>query len=144
MLVGSIIQRSATGADIKCHFPRLRCSPLGKGTTGLAAVRSVFRNDKRVTVTQDQSGIVRITLGNLSTALLQTSIHSLALSAVNRYNGDVAVDAVTNSKEVEAAMRQLKLEFPVIVADTNVITPERGLAHLPRTLKNMTVEQHST
>ncbi len=38
-------------------------------------------------------------------------------------------------------MRQLKVEFPVIVADMNVITPEKGLPHLPRTLKNITVEQ---
>jgi hypothetical protein len=58
-------------------FPRVEVRPPSKGTTGLVAVREIFENHKHVMVSEDRSGMIRITIGQPASALLQTRIRSL-------------------------------------------------------------------
>ena len=122
--------------------PEVNARP-SKGTTGLSALRDIFGNEKQVTVSQDRSGMIRITIGQPVSTLLRTKIHSLHFNVVEQYNGELAVWAVLNSKQVNAAMRALGLEVPVIVFGGSVNVPEeaRRLRHLPASIKNVTADQ---
>lgn len=123
-------------------FPELRVRPAANGEKGLAAVRSVFRDDKNVAVVQDRSGMVRITIGKPASAILQTKIRSLALKPLDRYNPGLAIVAIEKAKEVQVAMEKLGLQPPeVVVLDMNVAEPAKGLPHLPATLADITVDQ---
>ena len=122
--------------------PEVKARP-SERKTGLSALRDIFGNDKRVKVSQDQSGMIRIMIGQPVSTLLRTRIHSLHFNVVEQYNGELAVWAVLNSKEVEAAMRGLGLSVPVIVFGGAVNVPEEGrsLRHLPASLNNVTADR---
>lgn len=123
-------------------FPNVRVIPTQQ-RNGLAAVREMFRKDESVAVLQDRSGIIRITIGQPPTALLQTKLRSLNFDAQQQYNGELAVDAVLNAKKVEGAMQELGLEKGVKMIAGSINVPEKGrpLPHLPASIKNMTVDE---
>jgi hypothetical protein len=122
-------------------FPRVEVRPASTGKTGLSAVREIFQNDKRVMVRQDPSGMVRITVGRPALELLQTRIRLLTLTPREQYNPGLAVIAVGKSKEVESAKRKLGLHEPLTVMDMIVVEPQKGLPHLPASMKEITVDQ---
>jgi hypothetical protein len=122
-------------------FPRLNLQPPTNEKKGLAAVRQIFKKNKDVTVAQDASGIVRISVGKVPTEILQTRIRSLWLKPEEQYTPGMALIAISGAKEVEAAMKRLGLEHPVIVASILVQEPMPGLVHLPRTISNVTLDQ---
>jgi hypothetical protein len=123
-------------------FPKVREMPT-QMQNGSAAVRDIFRKDESVRVLQDRSGIVKITIGRPPTALLQTKLKSLSFDAQQQYNGELAVDAVLNAKEVEGAMQKLGLEKGVkmISGSINVLEKGRRLPHLPGFIKNMSMDR---
>jgi hypothetical protein len=123
-------------------FPELNAVP-SQRREGLAAVRDIFRNDKRVRVLQDRSGMIRVTIGQPATALLQTRIGSVTFKSDEQYNGELAKYAVLKSKEVQAAMRQLGLEGAPAIFSGSITVPEAGrqFPHLPASIKNQTMDQ---
>jgi hypothetical protein len=124
-------------------FPRVEVRAPSKGTTGLVAVREIFKNDKHVMVSENRSGMIRVTIGQPVSALLQTRIHSVTLKPHEQYNAVLAIFAILNSKEVEAAMHQLGFDQPNIVFGGGIALPEKGvrLPHLPGSMKDLTVDQ---
>ena len=123
-------------------FPELTVSPMVGNKMGLAAVRSVFRDDRSVTVEQDRSGMVRIAIGKPQSAILQTKIRSLSLKPSEQYNPGLAIVAIEKSKDIQVAMKKLDLRLPdVVVLDMNVVEPARGLPHLPAALAEITLDQ---
>jgi hypothetical protein len=73
-------------------FPRLRVRPPSNGKKGLDAVRDFFGDDKkRVSVLEGRDGIIRVNIGTVSTALLQTKIQLLTLRPDERYTADSAL-----------------------------------------------------
>jgi hypothetical protein len=124
-------------------FPEVNAGPPSKRTTGVTAVREIFKNDKRVRVSQDRSGMIRVAIGQPASALLQTRIGSVKFRVEEQYNGELAIWAIFNSKEVEAAMRQLGLDQPVIVFGGSINVPEKGvpLPHLPASIKNVMMDE---
>jgi hypothetical protein len=122
-------------------FPDIRTQTAESGMRGLAAVRSVFRNNRQVSIKRDPSRVIEMTFGNPSTSLLQTRIHSVTLEPLARYNPTMALDAIGETKEVKVAMHKGGLEFPLIVTDMWVVTPEKGRPHLPAKLEDITVER---
>jgi len=111
--------------------------------TGLVAVREIFKNDKHVMVSEDRSGMIRVTIGQPVSALLQTRIHSLTLKLHEQYNAMLAIFAILNSKNVETAMDQLGFDQPNIVFGGGIALPEKGgrLPHLPASMKDLTMDQ---
>lgn len=132
---------SCEGRQSPLRFPRMKVQAASKGNVGLSGVREVFQNDKQVVVTQDPNGMIRIRRGNVPTALLKTKIHALRLKPDERYTEMLAVSAVLSAKEVEAAMRRLKLEHPVVVVSIMVVTPREGVPHLPAVMKDITLDE---
>ena len=122
-------------------FPRLNLQPPTNDKKGLAAVRPLFKKNKDVTVAQDASGIVRISVGKVPTEILQTRIGSLRLKLEEQYTPELALIAISGAKEVESAMKGLGLEHPVVVASISVQEPMPGLVHLPRTISKVTLDQ---
>lgn len=122
-------------------FPRVKVQPPSKGLIGLAAVRDVFRKDNRVAITQDRAGIVRITIGRPSTAIMRTFIRSLPLDSDGQYTPELVVAGVETSEEFGAAEQKLGFHAPLRVLDMNVTEPAAGLPHLPAMLRDMTVGQ---
>jgi hypothetical protein len=124
-------------------FPRVEVRPPSKETTGLVAVREIFKNDKHVMVAEDRFGMIRVTIGQPASALLQTRIHSLTLKPHERYNVPLAISAIENTTEVEVAERKLGLDHPNIVFGGGIALPEKGvrLPHLPASMKDLTMDQ---
>lgn len=113
-------------------FPLLNVQQIPKGLTGLTAIREVYKKDKRVTVTQSQSGMVRIVVGSPETALLQTRIHLANLSWRAQYDASTAILAIEMSKELDMARRELKMREPLTVTHMAIPLekPSKDLPHL--------------
>ena len=124
-------------------FPRVEVRQLSKETTGVVAVREIFENDKHVMVSEDRSGMIRVTIGQPVSALLQTRIHSLTLKPHERYNAPLAISAIENTTEVEVAERKLGFDHPNIVFGGGIALPEKGvrLPHLPASMKDLTMDR---
>ena len=130
-----------TGGGPEAGFPQLKLQQAMKGKTSLAVVQEIFAKDKQVTVTQDRSGMIRISVGNVPSAILQTKIHSLKLKPEERYTPQLALIAIESAKEVEAAMHTLGLEHPVVVVSIGIQYPMPGLPHLSAGITDVTLDQ---
>ena len=108
-------------------FPRVEVRQPSKETTGVVAVREIFENDKHVMVSEDRSGMIRVTIGQPASALLQTRIHSLTLKPHERYNAPLAISAIETTTEVEVAERKLGFDHPNIVFGGGIALPEQGV-----------------
>lgn len=123
-------------------FPDLHLQPPADGATGMEAIREIFQGDRDVTVNQDESGMVRIMIGNLSTAILQTKIHALTLPPFYQYNPAGAVVAIEETPEVVAAEDSLNVRRPRGIDDIfGSVASIEGAAHLPAVMRNVTVDE---
>ncbi len=87
--------------------------------------------------------MIRITIGQPASALLQTRIDSVRFRTEEQYNGELAIWAIFNSKEVEAARRRLGIELPETIFSGSITMPEEGrhFPHLSASMKNVTMDQ---
>jgi hypothetical protein len=85
--------------------------------------------------------MLRITIGSVSTAILQTRIPALTLNSYEQYSAPSAVLAIENAPEVYAARRSLHLGVPWGIRDIIVGGPVEGAPHLPRVMQNVTVDE---
>jgi len=122
-------------------FPKLQVRPPSTGETGFNAVREIFRDDKRVKVTQNRSGIVTITVGEPLTDILETRILRLALPPKEQYNAQLKPVSPVDTEEFRSAERALGIKVPPSVLGYNVVEPTKGLPHLPSSLRNITVDE---
>lgn len=122
-------------------FPKISVHPPSKSSTGLAAVREIFQNDKNVSVMEGQPGIISIWIGKAPDAILQTKISLLTLKPIAQYNYSIAFVAIENSKEVRAAMLEHGLRVPSTLINDILVQPAKGLPHLPSTMTNVTMDQ---
>lgn len=125
----------------KLLLPTVNAQPAPQETVGITAVQQVFRDDPRVTVTQDRSGMFRIRLGAVSTALLQTRIDALGLDSIQQYEPLAALVAIRNSTEILAAERRLNLGGPLSRIDFIAGAPVNGAPHLPAVIQNVTLDE---
>ncbi len=124
--------------DDPVPFPSTRVHPAPQGKTELD--REIFQNEKNVIVTEEPAGIIRIRIGKVPTAILQTKLSSLTLDRLQQYNPRDAIAALENTREMEMATRSLGMAEPVKLAGT-VAEPQENLPHLPAVIKDVTVEQ---
>lgn len=124
----------------KLLLPRVDAQPAPEGTTGITAVRWIFRNDPRVSVTQDQSGMPRITIGSVATSILQTRIPSLTLDSAAQYTPLSAIDSIRFALNTYAVEHGLYFEMAAHVIDHLASGPVEGAPHLPPLMQNVTVD----
>jgi len=122
-------------------FPWINAQPPPSGKTGLAAIQGIFRNDKSVDIREDETGIIRIKLGNVPDTILHTRISFLRLDASSQYNATVAIEAIEESNEVQAAARKLNIHIPVKVYNMLLVQPAEGEPHLPASMMDVTMDE---
>jgi hypothetical protein len=120
-------------------FPPVDLQPPPQGATGMTALRQIFRDDPHVTITQDRSGMLRITIGSVSTEVLHTRIPLLTLDSREQYLPLAAVLAIERTAEVLAAERGLNLGTPQSMVDI-IGGPVEGAPHLPKLTQKVTVD----
>lgn len=122
-------------------FPVVYLQPPRRGATGITAVRQIFRDDPNVAVMQDRSGMLRITIGSVSTIILQTRIQTLTLNPYAQYSAPSAVVTIENVPELRAAEHTLDAYPNQGIIDIIVSGPIPGAPHLPKLMQNVTVDE---
>jgi hypothetical protein len=124
------------------QLPNLDVQAPQSGETGLAAVRTMFRNDKNVVVTEGPTGIINIRIGEFADTVLQTRISRLNFTPLQQYNWAFAVDeALLNNDDMVSAIKSLGLTQPVYIYGYLVIFPTPGWPHLPPSMSDVTADQ---
>lgn len=127
-------------SDHGTPFPSIKMRPPLSGSTGTNAIRQIFREDRNVSVTEARSDMVRIFIGRVPTDILQTRLSLVTLAKNERYDPNLAISAIEQTKEMEAARKSLKVNGPVIFTGP-VQQPIPGLPHLPKYLKSVTADR---
>lgn len=109
---------------------------------GLAAVRAIFRNKDGVSVSEGADGIIRIVIGQVPMAILDTKIPTITFDPIQQYTEKMAIWAITGSDEVSRAEKRLgtRIAGPV-VRNSFATEPAEGRPHLPESLTNVTLDQ---
>jgi hypothetical protein len=121
------------------EFPSVKMQPTAKGKTGLDAVRDIFANDENVKVTED-GGIIRIWIGQVPTAILQTKVDQIRLTPEAQYSPGSAFYELLSSTEMVKAEQALKYSPPITYSNAT-IRPNKKLPHLPPTIRDATAEE---
>jgi hypothetical protein len=119
-------------------FPTITVQHAPKDATGVEAVRKMLPNDA---VVEERSGIISIRIGKVPDTILDTKISVLNFSEGQQYNAPLAILAIEGTAEVQARARKLGVRAPGKILDMTVVRPGEGLAHLPASLSNVTVDQ---
>ena len=128
-------------------FPRLKLQPPSKGARGLIALRQIVQNDRRVTVTKKPFGMIRIYIGESPSQILQTNIRSLKLKPDEQYTPWLAIHAIENTPEVQAAIKPGEDAVEklggglVVVSSILVQSPVVGFPHVAARQINLTLDQ---
>jgi len=121
-------------------FPPIKLQPPPKGVTGLAAVREIFRKNKRVTVTEGENGVIIIRIGKVWAEILQTNISRLVLGQDDQYTPNLAISAMLYTKEIRFAMWKFHAHHTLLI-ETLVSLVRKGQPHLPPLMKDVTADQ---
>ena len=122
-------------------FPSVWFQPPLPGATGMDAVRQIFRDDPNVTVMQDRSGMLRIIIGSVSSAVLQTTIPSLTLDPIEQYTALSALDKIAITADMYAKERGLRFGLAPSIIDHLAGGPVKGAPHLPELMQNVTLDE---
>jgi hypothetical protein len=125
-------------------FPIINIHAPVKQGRGLESVRDIFRNDLNVAVSETHSGIVKITIGKVSGAILDTKIPLLKLDQRAQYNPgglEGAIPAIEDTSEFKAASKKLKTSQVSYFYIGGVVPALETLPHLPASITNVTVDE---
>jgi hypothetical protein len=86
--VGRIYYRGSCLQDAKLgvSFQQLDLGPAPVGTSGVATVQYILRNEKNISVEKDNTGVIRIRIGSVPEAILHVRIPRLTLSPAEQYS----------------------------------------------------------
>jgi hypothetical protein len=140
--VGRVYYRGSClkDANLGIAFGQLAVLPAPIGESGVAAVRTMLRDEENIAV-EDDSGVIRIRIGRVSDAILHIRIPRLTLTPEEQYNAWAAIWAVQNSAEVRTVMHDLHIRTPVHTVNMILVRPAEGLPHLPDMVTDATVDQ---
>jgi hypothetical protein len=124
----------------RLDFPSVWFQPPLQGATGMDAVRQIFRDDPNVTVVQDRSKMLRITIGRVSSTVLQTRLPSLTLDPVGQYTALSAIDEISFTAASYAKEHGLPFGLAPYVINHLARGPGEGDPHLPRIMQNITID----
>jgi hypothetical protein len=123
------------------RLPKIDVQPPSSTGTALTDVRSMFRRDHDVTVTEDETGMVRVTIGEVPDAILKTRIARLSFDADSQFNLLSAIGAIESAPEVQSVMRELKVSVPSRVYHYALVRAADELPHLPAEISNVTMDR---
>jgi hypothetical protein len=129
-----------TSGRLQLLFPAVHLQAPSQGATGIDAVRQIFRDDPNVTVIRDRSGMLRITIGSVSSTVLQTSLPSLALDPYEQYTELSAIDKIAITADMYAKEHGLNFGAAPFVIDHLLRGPIKGAPHLPAVMQNTTID----
>lgn len=133
------------GSESFLRFPWVNVLSPSNKEQGVLAVQEMFKNDKNVKVSVDSSNkLVRITIGDVYTPVLDTRLPFIKLTSTARYNPDGpegAIDALESAAPVQAAMRALRMhqepEFYIGLKQPSL--PKSP--HLPSSMSDLSLDQ---
>jgi hypothetical protein len=128
-------------ANLGIAFRQLTVRPAPVGESGVAALKTMLRDEKNISVEEDDTGVIRIRIGRVSDAILRIQIPRLTLSPLEQYNAWAAIWAVQNASEVQSAMRDLHIRTPNHATNMILVRPADGLPHLPAVVTDAAVDQ---
>ncbi len=85
--------------------------------------------------------MLRVMIGSVSTAILQTRIETLTLNPYDQYSAPSAVDTIENAPELHTAEHRLDVYLNQGTIDIIVSGPIPGAPHLPKLIQNVTVDE---
>ena len=130
-----------SGLGQELRFPSVWLQRPLQGATGLGAVQQIFRDDPNITVLQDRSGMLRITIGSVSDILLQTRLPSLTLDASEQYTALSSTDKITSTVNNYAKEHGLHFrEGPHLIFHLATTGAIKGAPHLPAAMQNISVD----
>jgi hypothetical protein len=127
------------GTKGAAFFPEVSAHPPNSATVA-AAVKEIFQNDSKVRV-EGSGPIIRIRIGRPSTRILKIRIQELRFGPLQRFNGDLAVVAVLDSREVRSVIQREAIRMPVYISAGASARPDPSLPHLPKVVRGVTVDQ---
>jgi hypothetical protein len=121
-------------------FPRVKVrQPVGS-TSDVGTIRSMFRDEREATVTEDH-GVIRIRIGIVPDAILQTKLADVDLDADSQYDPFMAISSLEKAPEVRSNLSHLNLrqsDRPILIGTQR---PAEGLPHLPAHVSNLTMDE---
>jgi len=111
------------------------------GTANLASISDLFTKSKDVEVLQNRSGNIRILVGKVTNALLETKIGNVTFKPSERYNPQEAITPIMQSEQFQKKLRELVIEVPLTFDTGRSLDPDPSLPHLPSTMKNFTLSE---
>ena len=149
----SALKRARTGGRMyysadKCRgesdvipFPMLRVRSPSSKHADLSTVQQIFADDPRVTVSQGPSGLINIRVGDVPDAFLRTRIARIEFDPDERFSEELALGPIMQAKEVVKAAHRLHLGQPIRYESIISSEPMPGLPHLPRAMKDVTLDE---
>jgi len=126
--------------DYPIPFPKLLLRA-PNASQSVSAIPGIFPHNKKIQVTINEPGLVRIRIENFPEALLHIKISSLALKPVEQYDVQSAFRAIENTVEFQQALRKFGIRGIPRPYNLPVQSPAEGLPHLPPSLTNVTVDR---
>ena len=121
-------------------FPKVSVQRPAHGHDAFAMLREMFRTDSQVSVAKGRDGIIRISIGQVPTTLLDTMVSMPKLSDQERYNPLQMFTTVRDTAEMTRAMRVLRFTMVDNAAGDRAV-PQPGLPHLPSAAAHVTVNR---
>ncbi len=149
----SAFKRAGTGARIyysadKCRgssdlipFPVLRVRHPSSRQADLSMVQDMFADDPRVVVTQAPGSLIHVRIGEVPDDFLRTRIARIVFDPDERFVEELAFAPIMRAKEVVASADRLHLGQPIRYESITYGEPIPGQPHLPRVMKNVTLDQ---
>jgi hypothetical protein len=103
-------------------------------------VRQIFAENTNVAIVESPRGIIRVTIGKVSAAILRTKIASIKFHRFARYTEHIAISVLKETNEFQQALDPLGLQT-VSDLSSSVQEPHPGLPRLPESMKDMTADQ---
>jgi hypothetical protein len=129
----------APNSDV-ISFPPVKVNSPRDAGSSLSKVQEMLRDNRDISVKEDEFGIIRIKVAGVSGAILQTRIAQLTLDDDGQYDPNAAIRAILNAKDLQSAMGQLHVRFAVSATGLENI-PSKGAPHLEQSWKSLTVDQ---
>lgn len=127
--------------EFSISFPKLNLRMPPEGSSGLAAVREIFRNEATVDVSEVPAGVIRITIGEVPTSILRTFVSHITFKPLEQFNPSMAIFAIEGSDDVLGAMNRSGVRAEAEYFNLLMTSPSDGAPHLSDSLSNLTMDQ---
>jgi hypothetical protein len=122
-------------------FPKVELKLPPKGASDVTRIRSIFRGNDSVRVTEGRSGIIRIRIGDPAEDILRTRIRLLTFTPDEQYNGRLAITVIDTAPEVLEATAEMGLNQTLPPVFGILVAPHDSLPSLPPVIQNVNMDE---